>query len=160
MSAFAAALWMPYIPMHHMRSAILQQRLRSIIHSNIHFIITEKRTTQTNVELYAFLPPAHTVNANTPRFVGPLCKIPPDNPPPHSLRSKTNNKKYTDMILWKLDAIARLGYAAFALDMFGTGHALWDRAQSLSARRPITEDRSLMQVAWCGNPNFQKGPFL
>lgn len=50
------------------------------------------------------------------------------------------------MVLWKLDTIARLGYAAFALDMFGTGHALWDRAQSLAARRPITEDRSLMQV--------------
>eukprot|EP00903_Cladosiphon_okamuranus_P008390 g8066.t1 len=51
-----------------------------------------------------------------------------------------------DMILWKLDAIARLGYAAFALDMFGTGAALWNRAQSLAARRPITEDRSLMQA--------------
>lgn len=50
------------------------------------------------------------------------------------------------MILWKLDAIARLGYAAFALDMFGTGTALWNRAQSLAARRPITEDRSLLQV--------------
>ena len=50
------------------------------------------------------------------------------------------------MILWKLDAIAGLGYAAFALDMFGSGQALWDRSQSLAARRPITEDRSLMQV--------------
>lgn len=50
------------------------------------------------------------------------------------------------MILWKLDQIAHLGYAAFALDMFGTGRALWNRAESLAARRPITEDRSLMQV--------------
>lgn len=66
----------------------------------------------------------------------------------------------TDMILWKLDAIARLGYAAFALDMFGTGHALWDRAQSLAARRPITEDRSLMQVAWCRNQHHHKGPCM
>lgn len=37
------------------------------------------------------------------------------------------------------------GYAAFALDMFGTGRALWDRSESLAARRVITEDRSLMQ---------------
>lgn len=51
-----------------------------------------------------------------------------------------------DFILWKLDAIARLGYAAFALDLFGTGRALWDRAESLAARRPITEDRSLLQA--------------
>ena len=51
-----------------------------------------------------------------------------------------------DFILWKLDSIARLGYAAFALDMFGAGRALWDRAESLAARRPITEDRSLLQT--------------
>lgn len=50
-----------------------------------------------------------------------------------------------DFMLWKLDAVARLGYAAFALDLFGTGHALWNRAESLAARRPITEDRSLLQ---------------
>lgn len=30
--------------------------------------------------------------------------------------------------------------------MFGTGRALWDRSESLAARRPITEDRSLLQV--------------
>lgn len=51
-----------------------------------------------------------------------------------------------DFVLWKLDAIARLGYAAFALDLFGTGRALWGRAESLAARRPITENRSLLQV--------------
>lgn len=39
-----------------------------------------------------------------------------------------------------------LGYVAFALDMFGTGRALWDRAESLAARKPITENRSKMQV--------------
>ncbi|CAN0479840.1 unnamed protein product, partial [Laminaria digitata] len=51
-----------------------------------------------------------------------------------------------DFILWKLDAIAKLGYSAFALDLFGAGQALWDRSESLAARRPITEDRSLLQA--------------
>ncbi|CAM9459494.1 unnamed protein product [Hapterophycus canaliculatus] len=51
-----------------------------------------------------------------------------------------------DVILWKLDALALLGYVAFALDMFGAGRALWSRDESLAARRPITEDRSKMQA--------------
>lgn len=55
-------------------------------------------------------------------------------------------KSTSDLILWKLDALAMLGYVAFALDMFGTGRALWNRAESLAARKPITEDRSKMQV--------------
>ncbi|CAM9520296.1 unnamed protein product [Scytosiphon promiscuus] len=51
-----------------------------------------------------------------------------------------------DLILWKLDALAMLGYVAFALDMFGAGRALWSRAESLAARKPITEDRAKMQA--------------
>lgn len=51
-----------------------------------------------------------------------------------------------DFLLWKLDSVARLGFAAFALDMFGTGRALWDRSESMEARRPVTDDRSRMQA--------------
>lgn len=51
-----------------------------------------------------------------------------------------------DFALWKLDSLAMLGYAAFALDMFGTGHALWNRPESVEARRPLTDDRSRMQA--------------
>ncbi|CAM9582145.1 unnamed protein product [Choristocarpus tenellus] len=51
-----------------------------------------------------------------------------------------------DFILWKLDQFASLGYAAFALDMFGTGRALWDPVESKAARKVLTDDRSRMQA--------------
>ncbi|CAM9189312.1 unnamed protein product [Ectocarpus sp. 8 AP-2014] len=70
----------------------------------------------------------------------------PDRLPGVILAHTAVGPQEADMILWKLDQIALLGYAAFALDMFGTGRALWNRAESLAARRPITEDRSLMQA--------------
>jgi dienelactone hydrolase len=50
-----------------------------------------------------------------------------------------------DLMLHTLDRIAALGYIAFGLDMFGTGRALWDRAESVAARAPLTADRSLMR---------------
>ncbi|CAN0325770.1 unnamed protein product [Ectocarpus fasciculatus] len=70
----------------------------------------------------------------------------PDRLPGVILAHTAVGPQEADMVLWKLDQIALLGYAAFALDMFGTGRALWNRAESLAARRPITEDRSLMQA--------------
>jgi dienelactone hydrolase len=50
-----------------------------------------------------------------------------------------------DLMLYTLDRIAALGYIAFGLDMFGTRQALWNRAESLAARAPLTADRSLMR---------------
>jgi dienelactone hydrolase len=50
-----------------------------------------------------------------------------------------------DLMLYNLDRIAALGHVAFGLDMFGTGRALWDRAESVDTRAPLTADRSLMR---------------
>jgi dienelactone hydrolase len=51
-----------------------------------------------------------------------------------------------DLMLHTLDRTAALGYVAFGLDMFGTERALWDRAESVAARAPLTADRSLMRL--------------
>jgi len=50
-----------------------------------------------------------------------------------------------DLILWKLDALASLGYVAFALDMYGSPHPLWNKEESLAARAPMKENRDLLQ---------------
>ncbi|CAN0503394.1 unnamed protein product, partial [Discosporangium mesarthrocarpum] len=50
-----------------------------------------------------------------------------------------------DFVLWKLDQVAQLGCCAFALDMFGAGRALWDRSESVAARKPLMDDRIRMQ---------------
>lgn len=113
-------------------------------------IIMSKSHHYTPLAPYARIPPAG--NASSSKQSTPTSTIALYFQPCNADQSDNTAKPFSspqpllDFILWKLDSIARLGYAAFALDMFGTGRALWDRSESLAARRPITEDRSLMQA--------------
>mgnify|MGYP004119693495 CR=1 FL=1 len=36
-----------------------------------------------------------------------------------------------DLIFWKLEALAAQGFLAFGADLFGSGHALWDRSENV-----------------------------
>eukprot|EP00640_Fibrocapsa_japonica_P002077 CAMPEP_0113933862 /NCGR_PEP_ID=MMETSP1339-20121228/1185_1 /TAXON_ID=94617 /ORGANISM="Fibrocapsa japonica" /LENGTH=345 /DNA_ID=CAMNT_0000935365 /DNA_START=79 /DNA_END=1113 /DNA_ORIENTATION=- /assembly_acc=CAM_ASM_000762 len=72
-----------------------------------------------------------------------------------------------DFILWKLEAIASLGYAAFALDMYGEeasgahNEGAWDRAVNAEVRRSLREDRLSQQArARAGYEVFASQPMV
>jgi dienelactone hydrolase len=49
-----------------------------------------------------------------------------------------------DLIFWKLEALAAQGFLAFGADLFGSGHALWDRSENVPVRAALTDDRRVL----------------
>jgi len=47
-----------------------------------------------------------------------------------------------DFVTWRLRSLAANGYVAFAVDMFGTDHAVWEREEIGKMLSPMKEDRT------------------